>query len=119
MNRITRNLTNYSKQVIGHASLYKMGGNAHHMIQPFNSAQHIDTNMIRYKYKMKSVQAIRKRFKVSGSGKLMRRRAGKRHNAKSMKSRRYQAQNYSSWVEVTAKGYAKKYKRFMGKTNYI
>ena len=61
--------------------------------------------------KMKSHSGIKKRVRVTGSGKLMRQRAGKRHLNEHKSSRRTRRLSVDGVLEGTD---AKKMKRLMG-----
>ena len=60
--------------------------------------------------KMKTKKAVKARFKISGTGKLMRNKQGKRHIlTKKTSKRKRQLKNPA----VTSGGFAKTYKRLM------
>ncbi len=61
------------------------------------------------KYKLKTYKAAAKRFRLTGSGKLMRTKGGKSH-LRRRKSARTKAQ-FSSMLEVTTRGDKKRVKR--------
>lgn len=69
--------------------------------------------------KRRTVAGVRKRFKVTGSGKLMRRGIGNSHLAWRKQSRRKRRMKHKKWVEVENKSYAKKIIGYLGKRNYI
>lgn len=61
------------------------------------------------KYKLKTYKAAAKRFRVTGSGKLVRTKGGKSH-LRRRKSARSKAK-FSSMLEVTSRGDKKRLKR--------
>ena len=61
--------------------------------------------------KMKTNKSMASRFKVTGTGKLMRRRPGKRHNLSKKSSLRKRKLSYPALVN---KGQLKMYKRMIG-----
>ena len=61
------------------------------------------------KYKLKTYKAAAKRFRVTGTGKVVRTKGGKSH-LRRRKSKRVKAQ-LSSMLEVTCKGDVKRIKR--------
>uniref|UniRef100_A0A7S1KMN5 50S ribosomal protein L35 n=1 Tax=Percolomonas cosmopolitus TaxID=63605 RepID=A0A7S1KMN5_9EUKA len=69
--------------------------------------------------KRKTVAGVKKRFKVTGSGKLMRRGIGNSHLAWRKQSRRKRRMKHKKWVVVENKGHAKNITKFLGKNNYI
>jgi len=60
---------------------------------------------------MKTVKAISARFKVTGTGKLKRRRAGKRHLLTKKSSKR---KHYLSTPSLVDDGQLRMYKKLMG-----
>lgn len=62
-------------------------------------------------YKVKSRQIVRKRFKVTGTGKILRRRPEMRHLRRRKSAK--QIRRYGHYVEVTGK-FAKKIRSMLG-----
>lgn len=63
------------------------------------------------KYKIKTYKAAAKRFKITGTGKVMRTKGGKSH-LRRRKSRRTK-QKFSKMILVTSKGDAKRIKKLL------
>ena len=69
--------------------------------------------------KRRTVAGVRKRFKVTGSGKLQRRGIGNSHLAWRKQSRRKRRLKHKKWVTVESKSYTKNIVKYLGKRNFI